>query len=353
MEEVFLSSMKSIHLPDLPGQLAELIRQIPERKVVTYGELARSLGDSSAAKWVALYCRQTAEDFSIPTHRVIRATGEVASSTSPDFKVKCERLKQEGVPVKDGKVDLSQHHFQQLPSLGILHQLREDQLDLQAKLQFEPFDGVPETIGGIDVSYAKPGKGTVCLTVVKTADGSLLETHYLERDIPFPYIPGYLSFRELPLLLEITQQAMTSGHLPPVLMVDGNGILHPRRLGIAAHLGILLDWPTFGVAKKLLCGSLEPADPQTSSRPTQGTVTETKELSAGEKKPIYLHEKVVGFTTRLTERSTHPIFVSPGNKIDLISVERILDSLPVDKWLPAPTYFADRLSRKQSKLSDE
>ena len=109
-----------------------------------------------------------------------------------------------------------------------------------------------ETVAGIDCSYdIQSNLSFAVVTVMRLEALRPLNTVRAELPTGFPYIPGLLSFRELPVVLEALRRLPG---LPDLLMVDGQGVAHPRRLGIAAHLGVLLDWPAIGVAKSLLTG---------------------------------------------------------------------------------------------------
>ena len=155
----------------------------------------------------------------------------------------------------------------------------------------------PRFIAGIDVSTRKSrGIGTAAVVVLVYPSLELVETKIIQGDIDFPYIPGLLSFREAPLILKACEQII---HTPDLIMVDGQGIAHPRRLGIAAHLGLFFDIPTIGCAKSRLCG--------------------THQMPAPE--PGYFEELVddnetIGVVLR-TMYNTKPVYISIGNKIAL------------------------------------
>ncbi len=124
--------------------------------------------------------------------------------------------------------------------------------------------------------------------------------------------------------------------MSPVVMVDGTGILHPRRAGIASHLGVVAGIPTIGVTKKLLCGQVD-----------------IKGLRPLESRPVLLDEEPVGAAVRPTSGSLRPLFVSPGSGVDLASAVRIASAVLAGKRLPLPLYWADRLSRQGAKNCDK
>jgi deoxyribonuclease V len=155
----------------------------------------------------------------------------------------------------------------------------------------------PQTIAGIDVSIARfSRKGRSAIVVLRWPGLDILEVSLAEGEINFPYVPGLLSFREVPLILEAWKQL---GTRPDLIMVDGQGIAHPRRLGIASHLGLLLDVASIGCAKSRLIGEHEPLPEQPGAH------------------AYLMHgDEIVGAALR-TRRSVKPVYVSIGHKIDL------------------------------------
>jgi deoxyribonuclease V len=171
--------------------------------------------------------------------------------------------------------------------------------DLQNRLAIEVFRTgsviEPRFIGGVDVSIKKSrGTGTAAMVVLEYPELNLVETKILQGEIDFPYVPGLLSFREAPLILKACEQLT---HTPDLMIVDGQGIAHPRRLGIAAHLGLFFDIPTIGCAKSRLCGT-------------------HKELAAeaGNYEELVDDDEPIGVVLR-TKDNTNPIYISIGNKI--------------------------------------
>ena len=153
----------------------------------------------------------------------------------------------------------------------------------------------PRFIAGADVSIKKSrGTGTAAVVVLEYPELNPVETKIMQGEIDFPYVPGLLSFREAPLILQAFEQLT---HTPDLIMVDGQGIAHPRRLGIAAHLGLFFDIPTIGCAKSRLCGThKEPA-------PEPGNYEELTDKNEN-----------IGVVLR-TKYNTKPVYISIGNKI--------------------------------------
>lgn len=152
----------------------------------------------------------------------------------------------------------------------------------------------------------------------------VVERHVVTAPITFPYVPGLLAFREIPALAESLERVSGT---PDLLLVDGHGYSHPRRFGLASHLGLLTGVPTIGVAKSRLCG--EAAEP-------------TRER--GSTSELHDHGEVVGTVLR-TKDGVKPLFVSVGSGIGLeAAVEWVLKLAPTHR-LPEPARIADLLSK--------
>lgn len=201
------------------------------------------------------------------------------------------------------------------------------QKELRERVALVPLKKQPTLIGGCDVSmnrFAKRGfAGFVVLDVhtLKIVDHAVVESH-----IPFPYIPGLLSFREIPMLLKAWEQLKTK---PDVIVVDGVGIAHPRRMGIATHLGLALGVPTIGCAKSVLVGTYEEPSHEF------GSLSYMKvPKGAGEE-----GSEVVGAALR-TKPGVKPVFVSPGHLITLEESIELVKSCVIKHRLPEPTRLA-------------
>ena len=201
--------------------------------------------------------------------------------------------------------------------------LTQQQLAEQVNLT-DDFNSSITLIGGTDVGFEDEGKTTRAAIVILTyPDFDVVEYHVARLKTEFPYIPGYLSFREYPALLSAWEQVE---HKPDLLLVDGQGVAHPRRLGIASHLGLLLDMPTIGVAKKRLCGHYNPLP------------------------------KVAGQVTRLTDKqqqigwvlqsknNCNPLFISSGHRISQASALNWVNLCLRGYRLPEPTRWADAVA---------
>jgi deoxyribonuclease V len=173
----------------------------------------------------------------------------------------------------------------------------EIQKRLRARLDLRSLSGTVKYVAGTDVSSSKkPGHIWAGAVVFSYPQIVKLEEKWISGKTSFPYIPGLLSFREIPVLLEAIKRLEIE---PDLVFCDGQGTAHPRGLGLASHLGLLLDKPTIGCAKKRLVGDFS---------------------EVGEKKGDYTllryEGRVIGAVVR-TRTGVKPLFVSPGNKITL------------------------------------
>jgi deoxyribonuclease V len=177
-------------------------------------------------------------------------------------------------------------------------------------------------IAGCDVAFDKPNRRAVA-AIVLLAYPSLdeIERVTVESAVTFPYVPGLLSFRETPILLDAFERLRET---PDLLMVDGHGYAHPRRFGYACHLGLLVDLPTIGVAKSRLIGSA-------------GTVAGPR----GSRSDLVDDEEVIGAMLR-TRQGVRSIYVSVGHRIGLASAEAWTLRCATSYRVPEPTRRADR-----------
>lgn len=191
-----------------------------------------------------------------------------------------------------------------------------------------PEDSAPSLpvrlIAGVDVHVGKDDLAWAALALVEFPGLELAGSALASLPVRFPYVPGYLSFRELPVVLRALSLL---GAAPDLLMVDGQGIAHPRRLGIAAHLGVVTGVPSVGVAKSRLFGRHEePA------------------AAKGGRTPLLARGRAIGAVLR-SKDGVRPLFVSPGHRVGIgQTVELTLATLTRYR-LPEPTRLADKLSR--------
>ncbi|MEJ2201942.1 MAG: deoxyribonuclease V [Desulfuromonadaceae bacterium] len=186
------------------------------------------------------------------------------------------------------------------------------------------------TVGGVDVSYEK--HGNLFFAAVVVLDGSSMQpvdqAHAVAR-VDFPYIPGLLSFRELPVILEAFRRLKT---VPAAVLVDGQGIAHPRCFGLASHLGLWLDIPTVGCAKSRLCGSHDEPG-----------------CKRGDWSPLLLDQRTVGAVLRTRDR-VKPMYISPGNLIDVQGAVDLVLSCLGRYRMPEPTRLAHHLTNRLRRM---
>lgn len=315
-----------IELPDLPAELRRLLRQIPRGRVATYGDLAEALGSRQAARWVGEYLAHHPHDADCNCHRVVRVTGEAGLYVTGDPREKLARLASEGVSSCAGGIDLERYRFTAFETDRPLAALVEHQQRIPEQVELRPFPDAPALVAGVDVAYSSR-EACGAYVLMETATGEVVWSKTIRRAAAFPYIPGFLSFRELPVHLELLAAAEEAGRLAPVLFVDGNGRLHPRRAGIATHLGVIAGMPTIGLGKSLLCGSVKRAEP------------------AGAPQPVVDHGEVLAMAIRASPRS-RPVYVSPGNLMTVDDAVRLARQTFHGHRVPEPIHQADRLSKR-------
>lgn len=206
---------------------------------------------------------------------------------------------------------------------------KERQEKLRGQVALEELDEEPELIAGADISFSRRSPVMhAAIVVLRLPDLEPVARSLFTDETPFPYIPGLLAFRELPVLLSAWQQLDIK---PDVLILDGHGLAHPRRMGVATHFGIEIDWPTIGCAKNILTG-------------THGDLPPEK----GARTPLLDGEEQVGITLR-SRTNINPIYISPGHRVgfdDVYSV--IMQSLGRYK-LPETTRYAHRWANNLRK----
>jgi deoxyribonuclease V len=213
---------------------------------------------------------------------------------------------------------------------GTAQQARVLQCTLAKQVVLEDDFAPLRLIAGVDVGFEAQGSITLAAAVLLDADTLQLLAHSVAR-IPtsMPYVPGLLSFRELPALLQALRGLP---HVPDLIYCDGLGIAHPRRLGIASHLGVVTGLPTIGVAKNILVGTHE-------------------ELPAtrGARVPLLHAGEQVGWMLRSKDK-VKPLIVSPGHRVSLASAADLVMACCHGYRLPEPTRLADRLASRRGDM---
>jgi len=208
---------------------------------------------------------------------------------------------------------------------------RKQQIELAKQVRLEDDFPSLRLIAGVDVGFEEEGTVTRAAAILLNAE-TLDPIAQAVARIPtnMPYIPGLLSFRELPAVLQALSELPET---PDLIFCDGHGIAHPRRLGIAAHLGVVTGLPTIGVAKKILTGSHEP-------------LAETR----GSQVNLLAKGELIGTVLRSKDK-VKPLIVSPGNRVSLKTAPELVMACVRKHRLPEPTRLADRLASRRDKSS--
>ena len=187
------------------------------------------------------------------------------------------------------------------------------------------------TVAGVDTGY-RNGSALAAVVVLSLTDLNVLEKAVASKPVSFPYVPGMLAFREGPVVLEALGKLKLR---PDLLIIDGQGIAHPRRFGIASHIGLLTDIPSIGCAKTILWGDYQ--EPQL----TRGSIA-------------YLidGDETIGAVVR-TRTAVKPVFISIGHLMDLDDSIRIILKSCRGYRLPEPIRCADHLAREQIALKNK
>ena len=300
---------------ELKKEVYRIISQIPRGRVSTYLEVAKALGDPVAARWVGKALKENPHPIVVPCHRVVMSSGKIGGY-SGGVEKKIELLVSEGVRVEgDRIVDLPKILFKEFSSSKPLKKLRKFQLEIASKAVFsDSFSNLKKAVA-VDVAY-KGREYSAGVVVYDLERKKVLDEIICKGRVEFPYIPGYLFFREGPIVMGSVRDLEFD-----LLLIDGNGLLHPVRAGLAVMVGVLLDVPTIGVAKSLLCGRV------------------------GERGEVVVDGEIRGFEVRREKK----IYVSPGHRISLETSLKIIEKLPLIRGLPEPLKLAHNLSGRGFK----
>lgn len=188
-------------------------------------------------------------------------------------------------------------------------------------------------VAGVDAGFEADGTiSRAAVAVLSFPDLQLQATAIARRPTSFPYVPGFLSFREIPVVLDALEKISIE---PDLILCDGQGIAHPRRFGIACHLGLIVDIPTIGVAKSLLIGKHQ-------------EVPEEK----GSWRSLVNRNETIGAVLR-TRTGTKPLYISSGHRVSLpTAIDYVLRCTPKYR-LPETTRIADKLASNRGARSEE
>lgn len=203
---------------------------------------------------------------------------------------------------------------------------RDLQRQLQGRVKVAPSVGQLRWVAGVDVSV-KRDKARAAVVVLSFPGLELVEAAVHDQPVSFPYVPGLLAFREGPAVLAALTKLES---VPDLLIFDAQGLAHPRRMGLATHLGVLLDLPSIGCAKSRLCGShTEPG------------------LQKGSWAPLVDGDETIGVVLR-TRDHVKPVFVSVGHRVDLEGAVQTVLACCTKYRLPEPTRWAHRVAGGES-----
>ena len=277
----------------------DLVRQIPPGKVSTYGAVAEALGDPIAARAVGRMMNQNPDPDTMPCYKIVHADGRLGGFGG-GISDKIRRLRSDGIHVQNGRlVDFENRLYDDFDTTYPLRTLREEQISLSKKVRLVDEPQEIETIAGIDVAYPDSEFEDACgaCALFDYQTKQLIDTNLVYGKTDFPFISTYFSYRELPLVERLMTQVSVK---PSVLLLDGNGILHPYRCGFASHAGLHLDIPTIGVAKTRLYGTVKGSS-------------------------VTINNELRGYALSL--RGTRPVFVSPGHRVSLTRSRSIVRSV--------------------------
>jgi deoxyribonuclease V len=189
-----------------------------------------------------------------------------------------------------------------------------------------------KTVAAADASYNKFSEWLyAAVVVVRAGTFEVIERAGVVAEARFPYVPGLLSFREAPAVLDAFARLKTR---PDVVLCDGQGIAHPRRVGLACHLGLWLGLPTIGCAKSLLCGQYDEPGPD-----------------RGDRSPLVDRDEVIGSVVRTRSR-VRPLYVSPGHLCDLDGAVSVVLATTVKYRLPVPSQMAHHYVNEIRRAAD-
>jgi len=213
----------------------------------------------------------------------------------------------------------------------------ELQRQLAEKVRFVPMTKKVRIIAGLDCAFSKDGKKIFAAAVVmKRPDFEVIEVRDACLEVHFPYVPGLLSFREAPVCIAAVGKLRTE---PDIFIIDGQGIAHPRRLGLASHLGLFFDRPTVGCAKSPLTGIYEEPPLQKGA----STLLKDKSITSHERRAA--SNEIIGVVLR-TRTNIKPVFVSVGHKCRLKDAVEIVLACTTQYRLPEPTRLAHQIVSK-------
>jgi len=294
-----------------------LVRQIPDGQISSYGAVANALGDIVASRAVGRMMNQNPDADDMPCFKIVHSDGRLGGF-GLGIRNKIRRLRKDNILVKNGRINNFENiFFDSFKTNYPLKILRKEQIDLSKKVILkDDFDKI-ETIAGIDVAYPKSEFEKACgaCVIIDYETKEVIEKKVIHSKTDFPYISTYLTYRELPIIEKLVNKIRIK---PTVFMFDGNGVLHPYGIGLAAHVGVIFNISSIGIAKRLLCGKVN-------------------------NNVISINGEKRGYSFYSSNKIRNPIYVSPGNKISFNTSLKIVKSLSKFK-IPEPIRLAHNLA---------
>jgi deoxyribonuclease V len=306
---------------DLYQYTYDLVRQIPNGKISTYGAVAKALGDIRASWAVGRMMNQNPDADAMPCFKIVQSDGHLGGF-GLGLEDKIRRLQEDNVEVQsDEIVDFDTLLYNNFKTDYPLQALRNKQLDIASKVTTTDVLKEEEIkyVAGFDVAYPffddwKESCGACVVYDIESNE--IVEQKTIFSQVMFPYIPTYLSFREYPFIVTLFKKLENK---PSVLLTDGNGILHPLKCGLACYAGVSLDVVTIGVAKNKLCGTQKNDN------------------------TIEWNNETVGYAFTVNSRIKNPVFISPGHMISLQTSINIVKKMSKFKQ-PEPLRQAHKLA---------
>ncbi len=308
---------------DLIERILEAVRQIPAGKISTYGEVAKALGDVKAARVIGATMGSYVSPVKVPCHRVVYSDGRVGwfGGSGKGTDRKAEMLEKEGIEIVDGEVvDLDSRLFRDFRIEPVLKVLSDRQLRWREHVIDRDDFGRLEKVAGLDVAY-DGDLGYAAMVVLDARTEEVVEQRTSVCRSRFPYIPGYLGFRETPMFRDIIQEKKDV-----VYLVDGHGVLHPRGFGVACQIGAELGIPTVGAAKTLLEGNVIPF--------------------SNDRDRVEMEGRLMGYAIGKKGRRT--TYVSVGHRVSLETATDICERL-MDHNVPEPLRLAHILANEKKR----
>lgn len=312
-------------------QVERALLQVPRGRVTTYGDIARALGDVRASRAVGELLAGAAPEGGLPGHRVVMADGSLGAFARGGIEAKARLLASEGVPLRGLRVEaLGAVAVRELKVEPIFRRLAGRQRRLAAAVRTARMEKPPKVAIGVDAAYAKAGAFGAAVAVDLNTNEPFASA-VARFEPPVPYVPGYLAFRELPGITAAVRKLPAEARRRAVLVVDGQGILHPRRCGVASMAGLALGMPALGVAKGKLVGSV---------------ARKARTLGAFEARAVSMEGEVRGYELQAPPHRER-LYASPGTGISVPQAASLAATLTEPgAESPLPVLLADDLSRR-------